>query len=177
LLRLVLTRTNKHAERLNMGTKSTEVEVVRAFETKLAELLKATRASRVTLRLDLPKYGFHVNDVAAEARQHDVASLKRQTSIDQRRAPTVMWLERERRILVQRDLVGADPACPPELMQIYGTLAQMLAPLVRADELIGWISVHHTGGPRDWQPNEVDALSQTAGWFTRWLEQDEPISV
>jgi maleate isomerase len=88
-----------------------------------------------------------------------------------------MWLERERRILVQRDLVGADPACHPELMQIYGTLAQMLAPLVRANELIGWISVHHAGGPRDWQPNEVDALSQTAGWFTRWLEQDEPISV
>ena len=82
-----------------MGANVTNHELAEELEAQLTALLTATKASRVTLRLDLPKYAFHVDDVAAEARKPGVASLKGQTSIDQRRAPTVIWLDRERRLL------------------------------------------------------------------------------
>ena len=152
-----------------MGKVSNE-EIVRHFEARLAELLRATDASRVTLRLDHPERGFHLDDVVAEVRREGVPSLKGQTAIDQRRAPTVVWLDRERRSLIQNDLAGADPAPPPQLVSAYGTKAQMLAPIVHRNDLVGIISVHENGGPRRWRPSDVEALEAAAAWFTQQVD-------
>ena len=154
-----------------MGASVTSHELAEELEAQLTALLTATKASRVTLRLDLPKYAFHVDDVAAEARKPGVTSLKGQTSIDQRRAPTVIWLDRERRLLVQPDLLLADPAPPPALIQVYGTTAQMLAPLVIDNALVGWISVHHNGGAREWKHDEIATLSALADAFIDRLKK------
>jgi hypothetical protein len=43
---------------------------------------------------------------------------------------------------VQEDCSTADPAPPPELIELYGVRAQMVAALVGDDGLIGVISVH-----------------------------------
>jgi hypothetical protein len=72
---------------------STEAVIAR-LEAVLMALRDQVRASRVTLRLDAPGRGFHVDDVAAEAHTAGVRSLRRQTSIDQRAAGTIQWLER-----------------------------------------------------------------------------------
>jgi maleate isomerase len=144
-------------------------ETVEKLTAELEQLLAVTGASRVTVRLDLPQLGFGVDDVAAEARQDGVASLQGQTAIDQRAAATVRWLERERRLLVQDDLAGADPAPPHQLVEIYGTRAQMLAPLEREGELVGWISVHENQGPRHWSNEDIRALQSAAAWFQQWL--------
>jgi maleate isomerase len=144
-------------------------ETVAKPPARLAQLLAATGASRVTVRLDLPQLGFGVDDVAAEARQDGVASLQGQTAINQRAAATVQWLERERRLLVQDDLVGADPAPPHQLVEIYGARAQMLAPLEREGNLVGWISVHENRGPRHWSNDDKRALESAAAWFQDWL--------
>jgi maleate isomerase len=132
--------------------------VVARLEAILQQLRDRVMASRVTLRLDAPGRGFHVDDVAAEALTTGVRSLRRQTSIDQRAAGTIRWLERERRVLVQDDLRGVEPAPPPELVELYGTTAQMLGPLVRDRALIGWMSVHYNDGPRRWTPADIAAL-------------------
>jgi maleate isomerase len=144
-------------------------EIVAKLAARLEQLLAATSASRVTVRLDLPQLGFGVDDVAAEARQDGVASLQGQTAINQRAAATVQWLERERRLLVQDDLAGADPAPPPQLVEIYGTRAQMLAPLELEDDLVGWISVHENRGPRHWSDEDKSALQSAVAWFQDWL--------
>ena len=124
----------------------------------LRALGRQVMASRVTLRLDAPERGFHVDDVVAEALTPGVRSLRHQTSIDQRAAGTIQWLERERRVLVQDDLRGVEPAPPPELVELYGTTAQMLGPLIRGDALIGWMSAHYNDGPRRWTAAEIVAL-------------------
>jgi maleate isomerase len=136
---------------------STEAVVAR-LEAVLTALRDQFQASRVTLRLDAPGRGFHVDDVAAEALTPGVRSLRGQTSIDQRAAGTIRWLERERRVLVQDDLRGVEPAPPPELVELYGTTAQMLGPLVRDGALVGWMSVHYNDGPRRWTQADVAAL-------------------
>jgi maleate isomerase len=144
-------------------------ELAQEFESKLRALLDGTGASRVTLRLDAPARGFHVDDVAAEARRPGVKSLKGETSINQRQAATVLWLDRERRPLVQEDLLTATPAPPQALIEGYGVRAQMLAPVTGEGKLVGWVSVHHAGGPRSWSAREVALLEETAAWVERRL--------
>lgn len=137
----------------------TKDDVVRDLTTILETLLAKTKASRTTIRLDVPAYGFEVADVVAEARLPGEKSLKGQTSINQRAAGTVKWMEKERRLLVQSDLVNdKEIQAPPALIQGYGTKAQMLAPLFRKDFLLGWISVHENKGTRQWQRDEIAAL-------------------
>jgi maleate isomerase len=131
---------------------------VTRLDAILAALRDATGAARVTLRLDVPGRRLHSDDVAAEALAPGVKSLRGQTSIDQRAAGTIRWLDANRRILIQPDLRGVDPAPPRELVELYGATAQMLGPIVRDDRLIGWLSVHHAGGPRQWRAEDVAAL-------------------
>ena len=131
-----------------------------AFRDVLEDLLSATAASRTTLRLDLPDKDLHVDRVVAEAVAAGVRSIGDDSSIDQRALPTVMFLEEERRPLVQDDCLAADPAPPQALIDLYGVKAQMLGPLVRDDRLIGWISVHYTLGSREWSDEDVEALRE-----------------
>jgi maleate isomerase len=128
----------------------------------VTELLRSTGASRTTFRLDRPEWGAHVDDVFAEARAPGVASLVGKTSIRQREGATVKWLERERRLLIQQDCAGADPAPPRELLELYGVRAQMLAPVVQAGELVGWLSVHQNASSRRWTDGDIAALSRAA---------------
>ena len=109
---------------------STE-ELVGSFKGILEELLAKTRASRTTLRLDVPERGFQVNGVVAEALAPGVKSIAVETSLQQRKSQTASYLEKHRAILVQNHCENAVPNPPKELMQIYGTKAQMMAPVVR----------------------------------------------
>ena len=129
------------------------------FDALVDELLVATAASRVTLRLDTPG---EVYPVVAEACAPGVRSIRGATEIDLRRAETFRFLEREQRLLVQTDCLVDDPVAPAELIELYGVRAQMLAPLVRGDRLVGIISVHHAGWPRKWTDAEVAALEAGA---------------
>ena len=125
-----------------------------SFQPIVDDLLAATGASRITLRLDTPGDNF---PVVAEALAPGVASI-REGRLDQRNAPTARRLMETLDVLVQSDTLAADPPPPPELIQHYGTLAQMLGPIVADGVVIGWLSVHENRGPREWEPAEVAAL-------------------
>jgi maleate isomerase len=137
----------------------------------LADLLAATRASRTTLRLDSPEHGFHVDDVAAEARAAGEKSLRGQTSIDQRAAATAQWIERHRRLLVQDDLSAGDPRPPEALLRLYGVRAQILAPIVRHGRLDGWVSVHEGRRARRWTRRDRAAVTRAVARILRELER------
>jgi maleate isomerase len=136
----------------------------------VAALRQALGAARVTVRLDVPQRGLSVADVSAESLAPGVASLRGQTSIDQRAAASVRWLEQHRRVLVQDDVTTADAPPPPELVRVYGATAQMLGPLLRDGALIGWISVHQTGGPRRWTASDVATLEAAMAQVARLLD-------
>ncbi len=117
----------------------------------LEELCRGADGARCTLRFDDPDRGWHVDYIVAEALTPGVKSLRGDGGIDQRAAATVHWMEKNRRNLVQPDLINApDPAPPPALMSAYAATAQMLTPLFNAEgHLQGWISVHYVGGVKD----------------------------
>ena len=126
-----------------------------SFQTIVERLLAQTGASRTTLRLDAPDAVF---PVVAEALAPGIASIAGDTTIDLRASPTFAFLDRERRLLVQADLLEAEVAPPPELIARYGARAQMVAPIVRDGRLTGIVSVHYASGPREWTAEDVAAL-------------------
>lgn len=130
-----------------------------SFDEVVGELLAATGASRVTLRLDRPGEVF---PVVAEALAPGVRSIRDATEIDLRGAKTFQFLEREQRLLVQEDCLVDEPVTPAELIELYGVRAQMLAPLVRDGRLVGIVSVHHAGWPRRWTEAEIAAVEAAA---------------
>lgn len=129
------------------------------WDTLAETLLGETRASRVTIRLDTPGAVF---PVAGEARAPGVRSIREATEIDLRAARTFQHLERTLEPLVQRDCLADEPVAPPELIELYGVRAQMLAPVVRDGTLVGIVSVHHAATTREWTAEEIAALERAA---------------
>jgi GAF domain-containing protein len=142
-----------------------------SFQVIMEDLLRSTESSRTTLRLDLPDQDAGLDTVVAEALAPGVRSLRGDTSIrNLRDVSTVRFLETQRRLLVQNNCSADDLAPPPELIELYGVKAQMLAPIVREDRLVGVISVHHAPGPRDWSAEDVAALREAIEHVQRELD-------
>jgi len=139
---------------------ATTETLITEFQSLMSALLADMGASRTTIRLDVPAHGFAVNAVVAEGRAEGINSIAPETSLQQRKTQTASWLERERRILVQNDCLNAEFQPPKELMQIYGTRAQILAPVIRGKMLTGWISVHYNPSTREWTPEEVAVVEK-----------------
>jgi maleate isomerase len=141
------------------------------FREILEELLRSTGASRTTLRLDLLDQDAGLDEVVAEALAPGVPSIRGDTSIrNLRNSSPIRFLEEQRTPLVQEDCSRADPAPPPELIELYGVRAQMVAPLVRDDGLIGVISVHYVPGPRGWSAQDLAALQEATERVLRELD-------
>lgn len=137
----------------------------KTLQTIMEDLLEATKASRTTVRLDMPAQNLVLETVAAEATVSGVRPLKGgKNSIKDLRntVPPVRWVEENLQILVQEDCLTADLAPPPELIEHYGVKAQMLAPVVENGRLIGIISVHYTPEPRHWSEKDIAALQDAA---------------
>ena len=140
-----------------------------AFQALTRELLERTGASRTTLRLDdTPGVEFPVK---AEALTPGVNSIAGDNTIPIRASSTFKWINRERRILVQEDLLAADPAPAADLMERYGGRAQMLAPVEVGGELVGLVSVHYVPGPRSWTDEEIAVVENVVTRIRRELGQ------
>src|SRR5262249_4327935 len=116
-----------------------------------------------------PQYGFHVDDVAAEALAPGQNSLRGVTSINQRAAATAQWVEKNRRLLVQDDLSVGETRPPEALVRLYGGRAEMLGPIERDGRLDGWISVHEARSTRHWTTQDQEATRQAAEQVLRAL--------
>src|SRR5690606_19684275 len=145
-------------------------EVVARLDVILADLLKATSASRTTIRLDIPELNIGVDDVYAEASAPGVSSLRLDSSLNQRSLGTVQWMDKHKQLLVQPDCINAEVPPPKALMGVYGVKAQTLSPLIWRDQLLGWISVHYIPGTREWSDADLDALRSASAKAKDLLE-------
>ena len=125
------------------------------FEAVVQDLLQSTGASRTTLRLDTPGKDF---PVVAEACAEGVPSIAAEVGISQRGAATAQRLMETGEPLIQGDCARADPPPPKELLTVYGVQAQMLGPVSRGGQVVGWLSVHYAPSPREWREDDVAAL-------------------
>jgi maleate isomerase len=136
--------------------------LIAAFREALEILRAETKAARTTVRLDLPARGWSVNTPCAEALAPGMRSMMGDGSIDHRRARSIRWIEKHRRLLIQGD-VTADPAMapPPALIQTFGAKAQIVGPLIGEDDyLVGWLSAHFAEGPRTFTKAQIAAFER-----------------
>ena len=131
------------------------------LEDVLRDLLESTRASRVTLRRDLP--GESAFPVVAEALAPGVGSLREERSVHLPSQPVVLEMLRGRQV-VQDDAAAAydDPAFQ-RMLDVYGGLAaQIVTPVMRDGTLEAIVSVHQLGAPRRWTDDEIAAAARAA---------------
>lgn len=132
------------------------------FASILTPLRQRTGAMRCTVRLDYPALGLSVNVPCAEVLAPGAVSMMGDSSVDHRRARSIRWIEKNRRTLIQGDVL-ADPelAPPPALIHVFGTRSQIVAPLIGHDDyLIGWVSAHYAEAPRAFEPATIATLEE-----------------
>jgi GAF domain-containing protein len=131
-------------------------------------LLARTKASRVTLRQELP--GDYAFPVTHEALAPGAASLMDERTVDLRTQPVVGELARGRQV-VQVDCAAAyDDEAFHQMRQTYGGLAaQIVTPVLRDERLVAIVSVHQLGEPRVWSREEIAAATLAAEDVERLL--------
>lgn len=132
-----------------------------ALDDVLRDLLETTRASRVTLRRDVP--GESPFPVVAEALAPGVGSLRGERSVHLPTQPVVLEIQRGRQV-VQDDAAAAydDPAFQRMLEAYGGLAAQIVTPVVRDGRLEAILSLHQLGARRHWTDDEVAAATHAA---------------
>jgi len=144
----------------------------RALTACCQQLRQRTGADRTTVRLDLESIGADVDQALGEAVADGVPSLGDDLAIEQRRLPTIQWLEATRRPLVQ-GTPDDPPGIPLVLCHAYGVRSQLLGPLEHAGTLSGWISVHR-GREGRWTAHDLLAVAAAAGQVARLVGWDAP---
>ncbi len=131
------------------------------LEDVLRDLLETTRASRVTLRRDVP--GEQPFPVVEEVLAPGVGSIRGESSVHLPSQPVVLEVHRGVQV-VQDDSAHAydDPAFLRMLDAYGGLAAQIVTPVMRDGTLEGILSLHQLGEPRAWTAEEVSAARRTA---------------
>ena len=131
------------------------------LEDVLRDLLKTTRASRVTLRRDVP--GWQPFPVVEEVLAPGVGSIRGESSVHLPSQPVVLEVQRGVQV-VQDDSARAydDPAFLRMLEAYGGLAAQIVTPVIRDGRLEAILSLHQLGEPRAWTVEEVSAASLAA---------------
>ena len=131
------------------------------LEDVLRDLLETTRASRVTLRRDVP--GEQPFPVVEEVLAPGVGSIRGETSVHLPSQPVVLEVKRGVQV-VQDDSARAydDPAFLRMLEAYGGLAAQIVTPVLRDGSLAAILSLHQLGEPRVWTAVEVSAASRAA---------------
>jgi GAF domain-containing protein len=134
---------------------------VPTLEDVLRDLLETTRASRVTLRCDVP--GEQPFPVVEEVLAPGVGSLRGETSVHLPSQPVVLEVQRGVQV-VQADAAAAydDPAFLGMLEAYGGLAAQIVTPVMRDGRLQAILSLHQLGTPRRWSDEEIAAATRAA---------------
>ena len=132
-----------------------------ALEDVLTELLEATRASRVTLRRDIP--GAPPFPVVAEALAPGVGSLREERSVHLPTQPVVREVQAGRQVVQDDSAAAYDEPAFQRMLEAYGGLAaQIVTPVMHDGTLQAIVSVHQLGTPRHWTDEEIAAATHAA---------------
>jgi GAF domain-containing protein len=151
-------------------------EVLR--DAALVGIVAALRADvgvdRCTLRLDVDGEYF---PVVHEARVGAARTLIGDLTVSLRGQPVVEAILAGAEQVVQPDTASAsdDAAFQDMLVQYGGLGAQIVTPVWEGGSLLGIISLHHLGGPREWSEAELSAPCAAAELVRRLMARGAPV--
>src|SRR5437588_5898592 len=143
-----------------------------ALEAIVAALREQVDVDRCTLRLEVAGEYF---PVVHESRTPGTGTLIGDRSVSLQGQPVVAAILAGAEQVVQPDCPAAseDPAFQAMLERYGGLGAQIVTPVRDGEALLGIISLHHLGGPRDWSAREL-ALGRAGAELVRRLVADAP---
>jgi GAF domain-containing protein len=134
---------------------------VSAIGDVLCDLLQATRASRVTLRRDVP--GGRPFPVVTEVLAPGVGSIREETSVHLPSQPVVLEVQRGVQVVQDDSAAAFDDPAFHHMLEAYGGLAaQIVTPVMREGRLEAILSLHQLGEPRTWSAEEIEAARRAA---------------
>jgi GAF domain-containing protein len=138
-----------------------------ALDALVAALRQAVSVDRCTLRLDVAGDYF---PVVHESRTPGTSTLIGDREISLQGQPVVDAILAGAEQVVQPASVAAsdDPAFQAMLAHYGGLGAQIVTPVRDGEALLGIISLHHLGRPRDWSASDL-ALARAAAELVRRL--------
>jgi GAF domain-containing protein len=143
-----------------------------ALESIVVTLRQEVDVDRCTLRLDVAGEYF---PVVHESRTASTGTLIGDRGVSLQGQPVVTAILAGAEQVVQRDCPSAsdDPAFQAMLAHYGGLGAQIVTPVRDGASLVGIISLHHLGGPRDWSAREL-ALGRAGATLVRRLMAGAP---
>jgi GAF domain-containing protein len=138
-----------------------------ALDAIVAALREQVEVDRCTLRLEVEGEYF---PVVHEARTPGTGSLIGDRKVSLQGQPVVEAILGGAEQVVQPDCASAsdDPAFQAMLGHYGGLAAQIVTPVRKGTTLLGIISVHHLGSPREWSEREL-ALPRAGADLVRRL--------
>jgi GAF domain-containing protein len=138
-----------------------------ALDAIVGALLEQVGVDRCTLRLDVAGEYF---PVVHEALTPGTGSLIGDRQVSLQGQPVVEAILGGAEQVVQPDCAVAsdDPAFQAMLAHYGGLAAQIVTPVRDGSELVGIISLHHLGSPREWSEREL-ALPRAGADLVRRL--------
>lgn len=132
-----------------------------ALDALIATLRAQVGVDRCTLRLDVAGEYF---PVVHESRTQRAATLIGDREVSLQGQPVVEAILAGADQVVQPDTSSAsdDPAFQAMLRHYGGLGAQIVTPVRERGHLLGIISLHHLGDPREWSVTEKDAAFEAA---------------
>ena len=124
------------------------------------DLLRATGASRVTLRRDLPDDVFPVTH---EALADGAPPISGVATPDMARQPVVLQVTEGRQVVQDDCLAASDEPHFRAMLELYsGVRAQIVTPVVRDGRVAAIVSLHQLGRARHWTDEEIEAARSAA---------------
>ena len=144
-----------------------------ALRAIVSALRETVRVDRCTLRLDVAGDYF---PVVHEDRTPDARTLIGDREVRLQGQPVVEAIRAGAEQVVQPDSTTAseDPAFQRMLAHYGGLGAQVVTPVREGGRLLGIISLHHLGGPRDWGEREL-ALARAGAELVARLVVQRPV--
>jgi GAF domain-containing protein len=145
-----------------------------ALDAIVAALREQVDVDRCTLRLEVEGEYF---PVVHEARTPGTGSLIGDRKVSLQGQPVVEAILGGAEQVIQRDCAVAsdDPAFQAMLAHYGGLAAQIVTPVREGTALLGIISLHHLGSPREWSEREL-ALPRAGADLVRRLVAAENAS-
>jgi GAF domain-containing protein len=143
-----------------------------ALDAIVAALREHVGVDRCTLRLEVAGEYF---PVVHEALTPGTGSLIGDRKVSLQGQPVVEAILAGAEQVVQPNCAAAsdDPAFRAMLVHYGGLAAQIVTPVKDGDELLGIISLHHLGNPREWSEREL-ALPRAGADLVRRLVAGGP---
>jgi GAF domain-containing protein len=147
-----------------------------ALDGLVSEMRERVSVERCTLRLDVAEDYF---PVVYEARLDGVRTLIGDQEVSLQGQPVVEAILGGIEQVIQPDCAAAsdDPAFQRMLVSYGGMGAQIVTPVRDGERLLGIISLHHLGGPREWSDRELAIPRDGAELVARIVGDALPLPV